>query len=45
MIEIKNSPDVYKNRLDVAKEKITKPDHRNEGISQNTAQGEKRWKT
>lgn len=45
MTEIKNSTDVYKNRLDVAKEKITKPDHRNEGILQNAAQGKKRWKT
>lgn len=41
MAEIKNSTEVYKNRLDVAKEKITKSDHRNEGISQNAAQGER----
>lgn len=41
MAEIKNSAEVYKNRLDVAKERITKSDHRNEGISQNAAQGER----
>lgn len=40
--EIKNSTEVYKSRLDTAKERIPKSEDRTEGIPQNAAQGEKR---
>ena len=42
IIEIKNSTEVYKSRLDTAKERIAKSENRTEGIPQDAAQGEKR---